>query len=221
MPSPANLRLSLHTVSVRAAAVLSAALAGVSAPAEVEAALREVLPDLIETFGLAAGALAADWYDETRAELGVRGRFRANPVPVGDRGVAALAGWASHRKITESDWAQLAGGGLQRRVADVGRETVMQASVADPQSAGWRRVTAGNGCDFCRRVAAWADSRGAVYTERSARFASHDNCGCAATPVWSGQPRAVMAYTPPRRNGADADRADRWIADNMHADAKR
>lgn len=216
MPSPDDLRRSLTAISLRAAAVLSA-LRGIDQPDEVEEALREVLPDLIETFGLAAGALAADWYDETRAELGVRGRFRADPVPIGDRGAAALATWASHRNIADSDWLVLAQGGLQRRVANVGRETVMQASVADPQAAGWQRIARAGGCDFCQTLA----GRGGVYSDRSARFASHDHCGCTAVPAWNGQPRAVMPYTPTKRNDADAERAEHWVAEHGYADAKR
>jgi hypothetical protein len=59
--------------------------------------LRDILPALVDTYGQAAGALAADWYDEARDEAGVRGRFRALVADVPDPGADALAGWACLR----------------------------------------------------------------------------------------------------------------------------
>jgi hypothetical protein len=70
-------------------------------------------------------------------------------------------------------------GSATRLVLDAGRDTIRQTTVADPRTAGWRRVTSG-GCDFCAMLA----GRGAVYSEASADFASHDHCACSAEPVY-------------------------------------
>ena len=46
------------------------------------AALAEILAELVQTYGEAAAALSADWYDELRADTGVRAGFTAVvPVP--------------------------------------------------------------------------------------------------------------------------------------------
>jgi hypothetical protein len=50
-------------------------------------------------------------------------------------------------------------------------------------------------------------ARGAVYTEVTADFASHDHCNCSAVPAFGGQPLAVKPYTPSSKNITDADRA--------------
>lgn len=70
-------------------------------------------------------------------------------------------------------------GAATRLVLDVGRDTVRQTTIADPRTRGWERVTSG-GCNFCTMLA----GRGAVYTEASVDFASHDHCACSAQPVY-------------------------------------
>lgn len=70
-------------------------------------------------------------------------------------------------------------GAATRLVLDAGRDTIRQTTVADPRTAGWRRVTSG-GCDFCQMLA----RRGDVYTEASVDFDSHDHCACSAEPVY-------------------------------------
>src|SRR5688500_10314860 len=60
------------------------------------AALREALPRFVEIYGAAAATLAADWYDDLREAAEVKGRFRAIPAELPDRGrTDALAGWAA------------------------------------------------------------------------------------------------------------------------------
>lgn len=186
----------------------------VSTAAQAREALAEILPAIIDKYGTAAATLAAEWYDQHRASLDIAGGFRAAPVDLGDRGAEALAGWAVTPLFAESpawDAAKVRlSGGLQRRIADMSRETVMRNSVADPHATGWQRVTDGNGCAFCVMLA----GRGAVYSEASADFASHDKCGCGAVPAFDGLPKPVKPYTPSPRNITDADRARvrEWIA---------
>lgn len=179
-------------------------------------ALIEVLPLLSEAYGSAAGTLAADWYDDLRAEKGVRGRFQAIVGDVADRGrTDALARWGVEPLFAEvPDLAAAIGrteGGLQRIIADVGRDTVMRSSIADPQAGGWQRVAAG-GCGFCRMLA----SRGAVYSESTVRFGAHDDCRCTAAPAFDGEPLPVLPYEPAPAQATDADRARtrQWMRDN-------
>lgn len=147
--------------------------------------LARILPELVSVYGSAAGALAADWYDEARDEAGVRGRFTAIVADLPDVGrTDALAGWAVgplFRSSPDNDAAlRMAQGGLQRIVADAGRDTIAGSSVADPHARGWQRTGTGE-CDFCQMLI----DRGAVYTEATADFLSHDRCNCAAEPAWS------------------------------------
>lgn len=173
----------------------------------------EALPAIVDKYGSAAATLAAEWYDQYRATHEVRAGFRAIAAPVGDRGTDALAGWAvGPLLLPDPIWNAAKvrlSGGLQRRIMDMSRETVMGSSVADPYATGWQRVTNG-GCAFCEMLA----SRGDVYSEASADFASHDNCSCAAVPAFDGEAKPVKAYTPSKRNITDADRARvrDWIA---------
>jgi hypothetical protein len=87
---------------------------------------------------------------------------------------------------------------------------IRESVAADDYAQGWRRVTSGAACGFCRMLA----GRGEVYTEATADFASHDHCGCGAEPVY-GQGRGVRGYTASQRTRSDATRA----ADNARARA--
>ena len=161
----------------------------VQSAAEAETALRDILPGLIDTYGAAAGTLAADWYDELRDKVGVPGSFQAIPADIPDSGAQALVGWA---KAQSTDYAAFQGlilGGLQRRIANFSRSTITGSSIADPAAVGWQRVGSGR-CEFCAMLI----GRGAVYTEATADFRSHDHCHCSAAPAFVGAPRPVEAH---------------------------
>lgn len=150
--------------------------------AQSETVLRDVLPDLIDTYGAAAGTLAADWYDDLREKREIPGRFTAIPADIPDAGAQALVGWALAEVADPQDvtaFRSLIEGGTQRRIANFSRQTVMGSAVADPKARGWQRVGAGE-CDFCAMLI----GRGAVYSEASADFQSHDHCNCGAEPAW-------------------------------------
>lgn len=179
------------------------------------------VPVIAERYGLAAGALAADWYDDAREAAEVAGYFRASPADLPDMGrYEALAGWAAGKDDIET----LVSGGVQRIIANAHRETVMQSAYADPRAEGWARFARGaETCGFCYMLT----SRGAVYTDRTAKFGSHDNCDCGAGPIFKGQVRQVDAYKKSARRREDADgaasgstktdqaRAREWIAENL------
>jgi len=159
---------------------LSALWREVSNAAQARIALMDILPSLIETYGAAAATLASDWYDEARDKAGIAGAFSAIPVESSDRGAQALVGWATSTATDITTLQTLLVGGIQRRIADHMRLTVAGSSVADPGARGWRRVGDGNTCNFCSMLL----GRGAVYTEATADFQSHDHCGCQAEPAW-------------------------------------
>jgi hypothetical protein len=174
----------------------------VSTPAEAEAALRDVLPALIDTYGAAAGTLAADWYDEHRDMVDAKGNFRAFPADIPDTGAQSLVGWATSTATDYTAFQSLILGGMQRRIANFSRLTVVGSSVADPATSGWQRTGSGE-CTFCDMLI----GRGAVYSEATADFASHDHCRCSAVPAFKGKPQPVKPYTPSTRKSTDADRA--------------
>lgn len=177
---------------------------------ELRDALMDMLPSLVETYGSAAAAVAADWYDELREEAGATGRFTAIPAEIPDAGASGLIGYAMETANNDDSFRSLVGGGLQRRIANGSRATVTRSSVADPKSVGWKRVGAG-ACAFCRMLI----QRDQLYSEATADFASHDDCNCQAYPLIQGaEPIDVKDYVKSTRNISDADRARvrEWIA---------
>jgi hypothetical protein len=176
-------RLDLEELLRLADADLSQLWQGLTGVGEIRDALLALLPQLAETYGLAAASLGADWYDELRDAAEVKGRFRAIPVePEVDR-TGALARWAvSPLFQAEPDLAAsktLLSGGFQRLVADADRNTVLLSSRNDPQGGKWSRETTGASCGFCVMLS----GRGAVYlSKQTADFQSHDHCDCIALP---------------------------------------
>lgn len=106
-------------------------------------------------------------------------------------------------------------GAATRHVMEASRDTVLAAVGADEYAEGWRRVTGGKSCDFCRMLA----GRGAVYREATALFASHDHCGCSAEPVYDSTQRRNVSetFTPSARRMTPETRA----ANNARARAWR
>jgi hypothetical protein len=160
-----------------------AAIWALSTVDEITEALHELMPGFIDTWSMAAAALAADWYDDLRETDGIAGRFTAVIPDLGDKGAHELVGWATAPlQQPEPDFEAARvnlEGGAQRRIANSARDTVMHSSIADPKAKGWKRTGAGK-CSFCAMLI----GRGAVYTQTSVQFKSHDHCGCSAAPAW-------------------------------------
>lgn len=190
MPTPTLLSSGVAGLSTLATRDLEPLWTQVETAMQARDALRDVLPAVVEKYGSAAATLAADWYDNLREELAVKGSFTAVTADLGDLGTDSLAGWGVAPLFRdEPDWATartLIDGGLQRRIANSARDTVTGSSVADPQATGWKRTGIGR-CSFCRMLI----GRGAVYIEATAKFKSHDHCGCGAAPAW--KPAALIA----------------------------
>lgn len=212
MTTATELRNNVAALTTLANGDLAALWRQVDTAVQAREALQDVLPALVETYGAAAATIAADWYDDLRDKTGAGRRFAAIPVEINDPGADVLARWGVAPLFSaDPDWSAaktLIEGGLQRRIANASRDTVRISSLADPGADGWQRV-GGGGCDFCAMLI----GRGAVYSEASADFASHDHCRCAAMPAFTGAPRPVKPYTPStRQSAADKARAKAWIA---------
>lgn len=230
---PVDVSVDPHRADVeflleRGLADLAASWAISADPVATRDALAAVLPDLIGLYGPAAATLGADWYDDLRAQTGVSSRFRAIPAELPDAGlVESLAGWGTtplfvgapeldengsvirQPKLGDPDFVpdlpaaqERVAGGFQKAIADMDRNTIIGSLDRDRDSKGWARRTTGKSCPFCVEIAA----RGAVYSSRTANFASHNHCDCIAYPVWADDPRPVLPYTPAERFRTQAQR---------------
>ena len=217
--SEAQQRQALNRLYDLAKRELGDALALVPDPADTAAVVEVIttyVPAICERYGLAAGTLAADWYEDLRDQAEAAGYFRAVMSDLPDRRrYEALAAWAA----TKDDIETLVGGGVQRIIANMHRHTVMQSAFADPAADGWARFGNGATCDFCLMLV----SRGGIYRESSATFATHDHCDCGAGPIWKGLAgaRQVDAYKASARRRSDSTResdnarARAWIESNL------
>lgn len=106
-------------------------------------------------------------------------------------------------------------GAATRFMLNAGRETVSKSVLRDPHGVGWRRRGSGETCQFCYMLV----TRGAVYKEATAKFASHPHCACTAEPDYGGKPIKVDEYVQTARNMTDADRSRvrDWLRDNPTA----
>lgn len=202
MATPGELRRALADLNVLAARDLGALFRSLREGDNAEEALRDLLPRLIDTYGSSAATIAADWYDDLRESLGVGGRFAAIPADIEDSGAHALIGWALDEATDDGSLVALLEGGLQRRVVNFGRFTVTESSYADSRADGWMRLGQGANCPFCNVLI----SRGAVYSESSVTFASHDHCNCIAVPAFTGKPRPVRLDEQGKRLDVSARR---------------
>lgn len=185
---------------------------------DAKEALLDLLPDLVETYSLAAGSLAADYYDDVRDSVGAKGRFTAIVPETPDPGTRELVRWALGAATDGETFKSLIEGGFQKRIANGARRVVTVSSSQDRAARGWMRIGAGE-CDFCSLLV----SRGSVYSEETADFAAHDHCNCSAAPAFdSEQIRSVRSEFVPsarRRSQANSEadnaRVREWIAQNL------
>lgn len=146
--------------------------------------LASVLPRLVSVYGSASATLAADWYDELRADAAVRGRFTVATaeLPGTDR-TDTLARWAVGPLFSaKPDWAVAftnVAGGLQQIIADADRQTITVSSIEDRGCEGWVRATTGACCSYCEDLAAGGD-----IFRTEIQFDTHNSCGCIAAPAF-------------------------------------
>lgn len=185
-PETAQLRSDVAGLADSANADLAAVWREVSTAVAAQEALFRFLPHVVQQYGAAAATAAAVWYDDLRSKRGVPGRFTAAPVSTNNLGADALVGWASDTAANvvqdgqvTTEFQSLVAGGMQRRIANAARLTLVHSVLRDPRGEGWERVAGGGACRFC------LDLAGRYFrSESSAEFRTHDSCHCAAEPVW-------------------------------------
>jgi hypothetical protein len=210
MPTPGESKAALTLVvgqAVTAAMTLLGRASG--SPEQQRALLLEAAPAVVAHYSLGSSALAADFYDDEREREAAPKLYIAEPVIV-DRTekIRRAVAWASDPLFTDEP------GGAEARLAEVVqletarpyRDTILTNRRRDPSAVGWRRVTNG-GCKLCRMLA----DRGAVYSDATARFATHGNCKCTAQPVFSssdyGEEASAMQYLASRKKRTPAQQA--------------
>lgn len=218
MATAATLRSLLVSLSNEAVEDFAALWRLIAGTDDASDALMDTIPTLVEDYGDAAAVAVTEWYDEFRAELDIPGTYLAD-LPDLDLGGHALAGWGRSLITPDDvDWdaalAQISGG-LEKRVATAGRETITQNVDNDPLGVGWQRQSRSTACGFCQMLA----GRGEVYKSRdTASFGAHDRCQCVALPAFGGRPVPVKPYTPSAAatiTDADRARAREWIKANL------
>lgn len=183
---------------------------------------RQFVAPLIDRYGVAAGTLAAEWYDLNRDLLKVGGDWSGAVVqdPNIDTGPligGAVKDYASVQTVVSGIFA-----GAEQRVRQAAIGSIMDSALRDRESLGWGRVAAVGCCEFCAMLA----SRGAVYRTRfTATFCPHLHCRCQALPLWKADPtgesmRSRENTIATRRELTDKQRARQnrqarqWIAEN-------
>lgn len=206
MPSPSEVRSALVGLTALARRELRQAWVVVEGrnAEQVRDFLMDVVPAIADKYGVAAAALAADWYDEVRDQAGAAGRFLAEPAPLPHSSrYEALVRWGVDPLYqgAPDELAALArvAGGLQKIVVNMHGQTLTESAERDPAAQGWGRQARGDGCDVCKALA----GRGFVYKGATADFATHDHCHCVAVPEF-GKVRDVRDYERSKRFAVDA-----------------
>jgi hypothetical protein len=153
-----------------------------------------VMQNLTKQYGAQAGSFAAEWYNAMRTNEGIRDRFVARGF-IGITDVAveqtvrrAVAGLFTDAPDLEEVFKKITDRTSQY-VSDSARDTIRQNSYRDSRARGWKRVSIGGTCSFCRLLV----GRGGVYTRETATFKSHTGCDCAAAPSWDADAPEVPA----------------------------
>lgn len=208
MPTALESRAALTVVTGAAVSAVQRLLGGLGgSPETVRSDLLGAVPEVIGYYVDGSSALAADFYDDERERASARGRFTAEPVVL-DRAekIGRAIAWATRPLVEgDGDMAGRLAQVVQLETARPYRDTITTNRRRDPEAVGWQRVSAG-GCSFCRMLA----SRGAVYRESTAHFASHTNCHCTASPVFrggeTGPEASVVQYVASKRHPSARDR---------------
>lgn len=235
--SPDEVRTGLAIVTTAAAAELISSAEPVESATDLRALLFLAAPIIVSDYSDGAAALALDWYEELREAAEVRRRFTPEPFRVvTDDYVRArvAAATADLLNVPADRFAEaktatlsLVADSLPEMVADGFRETITRNAINDPSSAGWKRFARPGACKFCLMLAA----RGAVFTEKTARFAAHGavmnggrkggDCQCIAGPEFGGpetwSEATPIQYVASRRKRTPKQRAElrEYLSDNF------
>lgn len=210
--SPEAVRAQLTIVSTAAASEITNAVSGVALERQAEAvatATSLIVPGYYD----AAASLAVAWYDEIRAESNPVTAY--SPQIIGTPETDWIEREATKFATTlegdlEAEMARLMDEFnrlAEKEVARGFRDTIVDNSLDDADALGWSRVARSGACKLCVMAA----DRGAVYSQRTAFFAAHTDCHCAARPEFRGGqhgPEAsVEQYLAAKKRRSAKDRA--------------
>lgn len=181
---------------------------------QTQAAWIRVAARLVTARHLESSRLAADYLRSHRllnlgeaapavfAEVDVRAVWTSLEVtgPVSLK--RAMAAGRTLAEAAETAQVNTARAGMRHALAG-GRDTITATVAADPDAAGYQRVTSGSACDFCSMLA----GRGAVYSDSTVNFAAHDGCSCSSQPVYNESALRRVADWTGRRDIPEAQRA--------------
>lgn len=125
----------------------------------------DTAPDLLNPYASASSAVAASFYEETRAAAGIATPFAAGTLDEVPRGVwSALLGWALRpspsRTIAVSVAFPLLAGGLTRILTRHAADTMVSNAAIDTVTTRVQRVPSAGCCAWCAMIA----SRGSQYS---------------------------------------------------------
>jgi len=208
--SASQVRSALSSLADDGVARLAAVLAQLDGtPESIRGYLLDLTPVLISAYSDGTSSLAADWYDDLREQAAPAKAFAAEPVVVERwEKVGRMVAWSAQPLFLPEPDRELVAKRLlpsvQKEIARPFRDTITTNTHRDPSAHGWRRVASGTGCKFCRMLA----DRGAVYSGKSARFASHTHCHCSAEPAFEpGAAASDFQYVASQRRTSEKDRA--------------
>jgi hypothetical protein len=182
-----------------------------SKPETARNALLNFVPLLVQRYGEMAATISADWFEELRfdaIDAGMLGRlatstersFTPKLAPVNLAAVESSVRYIAADLFTDTPEAALPRlqASASRSVLQTGRDTTRLNTFARGSGGrGWARATRPGACRFCRALS----QRGGVYTQETARFASHSpKCNCVSYPVFDKSAPEVdaMAYVASR-----------------------
>lgn len=150
---------------------------------------------LVHRFAPASATLAVQFYRDQRRAAGITTPYTPRPSdPPPLQQIGKTADWSTRdlwkirphtepevkRELLDTAQTKVAGA-VDKLVLDVGRNTIIDNVAADKHAKAWARVPEPGACYFCALLAI----RGAVYTEQSADFKTHDHCRCQPEPVFT------------------------------------
>lgn len=217
----ADMEKQFAPAAARIETLVAAVLAGDrGAYAQLQAFGRDLVAPMIERYGTATGALAADWYDLNRALAQIGGTWPGAVVQAPNVDTGPLIGGVVKDFGTIESVVSGIQAGMELRVRQAGHGTIMDSVLRDPRASGWGRVASAGCCSYCALLA----TRGNVYrTSRTATFSPHEHCRCEAVPAWGGSTASMRSREDTiatRRNLTDRQRATQnsqarsWIEAN-------
>lgn len=122
-------------------------------PAVVRETLLEALPATADPYAVAAGSVAATFYEQVRKDFQAVEPYRPIEAALPDRArYDSLVRWGLtplFQEVAAATAVSLLSGGLQRVVANQARQTVVENAGRDPVIVGYRRVPSAGCCAFC------------------------------------------------------------------------